>query len=315
MQRQHLNFRLHFQTICKSFTDSAGSDNNRELCFVCLSNQITILSMLSSYWMFTGALSLGYISGFAQVHTSHFPYWSAAVGDTFEIYVSYKGELDPTVKYNTVWYSDADIESGIQLREALAAEDSNASIAHTLFIGIGQRGDYHHVRRRDLVPPILDDSTVLEDENPLHRHADKYYQFLTKELMPLICERYAVNDRRTLIGHSFGGLFVMWCLFKQEHLFHNYIALSPSLWKNHRNIFDYEEAYSKQHRDLDAYLYLSGGSRETINGILPNIREMKSILEEHRYAGLTVDYAEHPGTTHASQVPVSLAYVMRHVQF
>src|SRR4051812_33673835 len=115
--------------------------------------------MLSPNWLLTGAISIGCVTGFAQVHTSHFPYWSAAVGDTFEIYVSYKGEPDPTVKYNTVWYSDADIESGIQLREALAAEDSNSSIAHTLFVGIGQRGDYSHVRRRDLVPPILEDSS------------------------------------------------------------------------------------------------------------------------------------------------------------
>lgn len=44
------------------------------------------------------------------------------------------------------------------------------------------------------------------------------------ERLPLLAER------RTLIGHSLGGLFALTGLFEQPALFSRYVAASPSLW-------------------------------------------------------------------------------------
>jgi len=262
-------------------------------------------------------LVLLFLPAHAQFTTTHFPIYAQAVGDSFEIYVSYKGQLDPHKHYSTVYYSDADIESGEDLRNALEqAGDVNKSLKSTIFIGIGQRGNYNQVRRRDLVPPILAEDGIVQEDNPMYRHADHYYTFIHDQLIPFIRKTYPTNDRRSLLGHSFGGLFVVWCLLsKADHCFQNYFALSPSLWKNNYNMFDYEEAYHQHHQSLNAHLYLSTGGRENLNLIRSSVRRMKGILEERKYQGFRMDYAEHAWKTHSTQVPVSMAYIMRTMKF
>jgi hypothetical protein len=66
--------------------------------------------------------------------------------------------------------------------------------------------------------------------------ADRFYQFLTTEIIPFVEARYDIDStNRTLSGHSYGGLFCG-LVFLQEHpgarFFSNYIALDGSFWVN-----------------------------------------------------------------------------------
>lgn len=61
---------------------------------------------------------------------------------------------------------------------------------------------------------------------------EKFREFISTELMPEITTNYRTLDYKILIGHSFGGLFVMNALFKNHNLFNAYIAIDPSLWWN-----------------------------------------------------------------------------------
>lgn len=45
--------------------------------------------------------------------------------------------------------------------------------------------------------------------------AEQFSQFLEKELIPSIEDEYSVTNYRTLIGHSYGGLFVLYSLINQ----------------------------------------------------------------------------------------------------
>ena len=57
---------------------------------------------------------------------------------------------------------------------------------------------------------------------------------LRNEVFTLIAEKYRVNDFKTIIGHSWGGLYVGDALFgKNADMFDSYLALSPS--------FDYND--------------------------------------------------------------------------
>ena len=60
--------------------------------------------------------------------------------------------------------------------------------------------------------------------------AEKFTAFLEKELIPYVEAHYPVTAHRTLIGHSFGGLFVMNTLVHHSSLFENYAAIDPSMW-------------------------------------------------------------------------------------
>lgn len=60
--------------------------------------------------------------------------------------------------------------------------------------------------------------------------APAFLQFLNNELLPLLEQKYPVNKDRTLIGHSFGGLTVLYACFKQAAGFNSFVAVDPSLW-------------------------------------------------------------------------------------
>lgn len=65
--------------------------------------------------------------------------------------------------------------------------------------------------------------------------ADQFVQFIEKELMPHIDKTCKTTLHRTLIGHSYAGLFTINMLINHSHLFNNYIAIDPSLdWDNQK---------------------------------------------------------------------------------
>ncbi|MEJ7831019.1 MAG: hypothetical protein WKF91_22625 [Segetibacter sp.] len=116
-------------------------------------------------------------------------------------------------------------------------------------------------------------------------------------------------------GHSLGGLFVSYCLFKKEHLFKNYFALSPALWVHQYNIFTYEQQYHLKNDELNAYSYISADTREIMNHILKGARRIQKFLEQRNYKGLHFEYFEHKGKTYFTQVPESLSYILTHANF
>lgn len=58
---------------------------------------------------------------------------------------------------------------------------------------------------------------------------DNFSQFLEKELIPYIDQKYPTQPYRTILGHSLGGMCVADILVYQSQIFNNYIALDPSL--------------------------------------------------------------------------------------
>jgi hypothetical protein len=59
--------------------------------------------------------------------------------------------------------------------------------------------------------------------------AETFTKFMEKELIPYIDSKYPTMNYRTLIGHSYAGLFTINMLVNHKHLFQNYIAIDPSL--------------------------------------------------------------------------------------
>jgi predicted alpha/beta superfamily hydrolase len=68
--------------------------------------------------------------------------------------------------------------------------------------------------------------------------AANFIRFLEEELIPFIENKYPVSNYRTLIGHSYGGLFAIYTLINHPHLFANYIAIDPSLDWNNQNLLE-----------------------------------------------------------------------------
>ena len=60
--------------------------------------------------------------------------------------------------------------------------------------------------------------------------ASDFAKFINEELQPYINGKYPTEDMTTIVGHSIGGLFVVYAYVHHPGVFDNYLAIEPSLW-------------------------------------------------------------------------------------
>ncbi|HTU13442.1 MAG TPA: alpha/beta hydrolase-fold protein [Allosphingosinicella sp.] len=166
--------------------------------------------------------------------------------------------------------------------------------------------------------------------------ADAFLDFIQNELKPRIEGRWRIDRaRQALVGHGYGGLFVLHSYFTRPDSFSTYIASSPSIWFMGRAILAEERAFlARAPRpegrrlvitaaefaqslppamavapDADARLQDNGRRR-----MVDNAREMAWRLQN---AGLPVEWRFFPGETQGSVAypalghAIALAFALR----
>lgn len=121
--------------------------------------------------------------------------------------------------------------------------------------------------------------------------ASGFLSFIQRDLIPAIEQDYRADpSRRTLVGHSYGGLFGLYALFESPGLFDTLVLGSPTLSYANRLTFQREEAYAKEHKELTARLFLFAGELEESleNHTLTDTLRLGAILQGRGYAGFTL---------------------------
>jgi predicted alpha/beta superfamily hydrolase len=135
-------------------------------------------------------------------------------------------KADGSIKYPVVYVLDG----GVQLN-SLATVYNNYwgnYLPDMILVGISNKTN----RTRDLTTSKVATRYGAAYNNETGG-AENFTEFIEKELIPYVDSKYATTAYRTLIGHSFGGLFTINALINHPHLFENYIAIDPSLdWDN-----------------------------------------------------------------------------------
>lgn len=275
-------------------------NNNNWLAFMAVSR-------IKKYFFFS-TLLLSLTSTYGQFDTKMQTEYSKAVEDSFEIYISLPLTYNLNDIYNVVYYCDANLKSGKHLRELISMTQYN-NLQHSIFVGIGHIGNYHVLRRRDFIlPTIKGNDTIGKDKN--YGQAENFYAYLKNELVPSINSKFKTNvDSNSIVGHSLGGLFAFFCLFKSDNLFSKYFALSPALWIDKYSIYKFNHVQTGFSRNK--YLYFASGSKESLNKILKGTNEIKIFLDEKRYTNLIYEYEVWDGKTHNSEVPLSLEKILK----
>lgn len=147
--------------------------------------------------------------------------------------------------------------------------------------------------------------------------AANFSKFLETELIPFIENKYPVTSFRTLIGHSYGGLFTVYTLINHSHLFSNYIAIDPSLdWDKQRLIKEAEEIFKNQnYQNKSLFMSLSGqlhmqNSKITIDNVMQdntgftlfarsNIT-FSNLVKQNTNNGLFFDWKFYPKDIHGT---------------
>lgn len=179
-------------------------------------------------------------------HTEQRDIHSHHTGHDYRIFVSVPQRPAPPDGYPVIYVLDGNALFPILAVQADARETrpDSASRGSVVVVGIGYPGDALYdpnKRARDYTPPPLpgDASTAAD---PPNGGADKFLSFVQSELKPLIEARYRIDPhRQTLFGHSYGGLFTLYTLINQPNAFQQYVAASPSIWWNHRQLLRQRE--------------------------------------------------------------------------
>ncbi len=184
--------------------------------------------------------------------------WSAAVGETFRVFIGHCGQ-DPEA---ILLVTDANGLFGLTV-DTVRLMQIPGLIPALLVVGIGYPGanaviDTVETRTRDLTPTASEHVTG-------SGHADDFLGFIRTELHPWLTVRNPVAaSHLTYFGHSLGGLFGAYALVSDTAPFDRYILSSPSLWWDNEAIFDLERASADT--DLRSEVFFGIGSLETDAG-------------------------------------------------
>jgi len=148
--------------------------------------------------------------------------------------------------------------------------------------------------------------------------AKKFTEYIEKELIPHIDKNYKTTNYRTLIGHSYGGLFTINMLVNDSENFKNYIAIDPSLdWDNQKLLKQAKEKLTTESFEGKS-LFVSMAAEQlhmmdesvTINNLMENTSEFtlfaRSIMEFSQFAetnkksGLNFSWKIYPEDLHGT---------------
>ena len=171
-------------------------------------------------------------------------------------------------------------------------------------------------RLRDLTTSTITTNYGMpfNDENG---KADRFSKFIENELIPYIENNYPVTNYRTLIGHSYGGLFTIYSLLKHPHLFTNYLAIDPSLdWDGQKLLNEAKGNLATQKfENKSLFISLSGqlhmqDSKVTIDNVMQDTTEFtmfarsniafSNLIGQNTKNGLSFEWKFYPRDLHGT---------------
>lgn len=260
----------------------------------------------------------------------------SATGVEYRILVARPAAPPPPAGYPVLYLLDGDDSFAIAATTAdrLGRHAPRSGVVPGLIVGIGYPGASR--RSVDYTP-----ATAAPVPRPGGRimpsgGAQAFRAFIADELMPAIAADFPVDaGRQALMGHSYGGLFVLDTLFRRPGLFRTYIASSPSIWfaggEVLRGEASFVAAQRQARRALD--LVLSVGELEqpasTAAGagdaagagasdprrtrrMVDNSRELAQRLQALGDTGLSVHFRILAGETHGSAPLPAIGAALRH---
>ena len=181
-------------------------------------------------------------------------------------------------------------------------------------IGYQDKSKYRYNRTRDYTPfpdstPNNDPSRFVSGEGPAFRRV------FAREIFPFVEASYPVlASNRTLIGHSYGGLFAVSTMIEEPDLFDNYLIVSPSLWYGEGRMMEQLRLASPD-RKMPMRVYLAVGDWEqqpqTMHPMVGDARTLGEVLDRWGQQQVEYELAVLPEESHASVFPAALSNGLR----
>ena len=151
-------------------------------------------------------------------------------------------------------------------------------------------------RNRDLSP-------VHVDNIPTSGGAEKFHEFIKKELMPNIEKNYRTTDYNILMGHSFGGTFAGYSLLDHPDVFNAYIAVSPFLqYADNYVVKEAKQKLKPKYNSPKSFFMTVGDEPDYFNAL----DEFSSLMQEKSDNAINFLYVQMPGENHITTPYVTL---------
>lgn len=204
--------------------------------------------------------------------TENFIIQSEIINDNYPVYVYLPKNYSDSSLNQLIIGLDGDTRFN-EIAAIISDKTEEGSLPASIFIAIGNNTQ----RNRDYTPTVYDYG---------HGGASNFYKFIKDELIPELESRYKIDpaNNKTLIGHSFGGLFTQYAMAqdRESNPFNKFIAGGTSYWYDSGVIFEYEQIYAKTHTDLNIKFYNGMGTLE--GGVmLASFEEMNMRLNNRNY--------------------------------
>lgn len=237
---------------------------------------------------------------------------------------------DSALKYPVIYLLD-----GFSLQNTLQTIYGNYwghYLPHMILVGISNREN----RTRDLTTSII----KTRRGGPMNGEtggADSFTNFIEKELIPHIDSKYSTTSYRTLIGHSYAGLFTINMLLNHQHLFSNYIAIDPSIEWDNQNLLKQAKTKLASQNYKGKSLFISLAAEQlnmqdenvTIENLMDDtsefslfartIVEFSNVAETQKQSELNFSWKVYPedlhGTVPLPSIRDGLVYLFKWYQF
>ena len=242
---------------------------------------------------------------------------AAANGIDYRLYVSLPpGYRADGPRLSVVYLLDADYSFAIA-RNIAEHLIERSHLPPVVLVAIAYepagRDGYRVNRTRDYTPIHSPTGGYGEEYQKVSGGAPKFLAFIRDELIPWVTREYRVSDDRAIVGHSYGGLFVLWATLQEPRLFRRAISVSPSIWYADRMLLGVEEAFAARGQALPLRFFMGVGSREgnAERDMVVDLERYAATLRSRRYAGLALQTRVLQDETHNSVFPMALTKGLR----
>lgn len=206
---------------------------------------------------------------YAMPGAVYFDLAPAAGGEPYRIFLSIPAGEVPEQGWPLLVMTDGNATFPFALASLVtqAPYPAATNVGWGVVVAIGYPSDepYNAQRRAwDLGPPPVKSYPPYFEGGPpvLIGGTGELLDFIEKQLFPRLAEMVRIDPaRRSLFGHSFGGLFTLYALFERPGLFANWIAASPSIYWEGSEILN-NEARRQTAPGNAPFLHLSAGEYE-----------------------------------------------------
>ncbi|MFJ7747565.1 alpha/beta hydrolase [Peribacillus sp. NPDC097295] len=247
--------------------------------------------------------------------TSQFLMKSSMEGRMYQIFIYRPREPEPAEGYPVIYILDANSVFGtiVEAMRLQSKKPEKTGIVPAVIVGIGYpiEGPFSDARYYDFTLPV-DYSELPKKpgggEWPAHGGAENFLHFIEEDLKPKIMSSIPINrDSQTILGHSLGGLFTLYTLYRNPDAFQTYIAGSPSIHWNKKWFSEEENQFLKrlESKDRDISLFVGVGEFEKKHksGMNENALEFTDRLRNIAKRQLCVKFKEFDEENHVSVLP------------